>query len=142
MLHQSTIPQQVRESKPPSGLQGIKVLVVEDITDMREYITFVLEQEGATVVAVTSAAEALTALDQFQPEVLVSDIGMPEMDGYMLLRQVRRRSPQQGGQTPAIALTAYAREIDRQQALAAGFQHHLAKPVELDELVKVILNLL
>ena len=150
MQHQSAIPQEVRESKPPSGLQGIKVLVVEDTTDMREYITFVLEQEGAKVVAVATAAQALTVLDQFQPEVLVSDIGMPEVDGYMLLRQMRMRShsdcagilPQQGGQIPAIALTAYAGEFDRQQALAAGFQYHLAKPVEPNELVKVILNLL
>jgi CheY-like chemotaxis protein len=122
-------------------LQDIKVLVVEDTTDMREYITFVLEQEGAKVVAVTSAAQALTALAQFQPEVLVSDIGMPEMDGYMLLRQVRMRSPEQGGQTPAIALTAYAGEINQQQAIAAGFQRHLAKPVEPEALVKVIAEL-
>jgi CheY-like chemotaxis protein len=122
-------------------LQDIKVLVVEDTTDMREYITFVLEQEGATVVAVATAAQALQALDQFQPEVLVSDIGMPEMDGYMLLRQVRMRSPQQGGQTPAVALTAYAGEINQQQAIAAGFQRHLAKPVEPEALVKVVADL-
>jgi CheY-like chemotaxis protein len=141
MQHQSAISQQVGESKSPSGLQGIKVLVVEDTTDMREYITFVLEQSGANVVAVATAAEALTALDQFQPEVLVSDIGMPEVDGYMLLRQVRMRSPQQGGQTPAIALTAYVGEINQQQALAAGFQRHLAKPVEPEALVKVIADL-
>ncbi|MBD1808606.1 PAS domain S-box protein [Microcoleus sp. FACHB-SPT15] len=141
MPHQSAISQEVREPQPPSGLQGIKVLVVEDTTDMREYITFVLEQSGANVVAVATAAEALTALDQFQPEVLVSDIGMPEVDGYMLMRQVRMRSPQQGGQTPAIALTAYAGEINQQQALAAGFQRHLAKPVEPEALVKVIADL-
>jgi CheY-like chemotaxis protein len=122
-------------------LQDIKVLVVEDTTDMREYITFVLEQEGAKVVAVATAAQALTALDQFQPEVLVSDIGMPEMDGYMLLGQVRMRSPEQGGQIPAIALTAYAGEINQQQAIAAGFQRHLAKPVEPEALVKVIAEL-
>ena len=141
MPHQSAISQQVGESKPPSGLQGIKVLVVEDTTDMREYITFVLEQEGAYVVAVTTAAEALTALDQFQPEVLVSDIGMPEVDGYMLMRQVIMRSPQQGGQTPAVALTAYVGEINQQQAIAAGFQRHLAKPVEPEALMKVIAEL-
>jgi PAS domain S-box-containing protein len=141
MPHQSAIPQEVRESKPASGLQDIKVLVVEDTTDMREYITFVLEQEGATVVAVATAAQALRALDQFQPQVLVSDIGMPEMDGYMLLRQVRMRSPQQGGQTPAVALTAYAGEINQQQAIAAGFQRHLAKPVEPEALVKVVADL-
>jgi CheY-like chemotaxis protein len=122
-------------------LQDIKVLVVEDTTDMREYITFVLEQEGAKVVAVATAAEALTALEQFQPEVLVSDIGMPEVDGYMLMRQVRMRSPEQGGQTPAVALTAYVGEINQQQAIAAGFQRHLAKPVEPEALMKVIADL-
>jgi CheY-like chemotaxis protein len=122
-------------------LQDIKVLVVEDTTDMREYITFVLEQEGAKVVAVASAAEALTALAQFRPEVLVSDIGMPEVDGYMLMRQVRMRSPEQGGQTPAVALTAYVGEINQQQAIAAGFQRHLAKPVEPEALMKVIADL-
>ena len=141
MPHQSAILQEVRESKPRSGLQDIKVLVVEDTTDMREYITFVLEQSGANVIAVATAAEALTALDQFQPEVLVSDIGMPEVDGYMLLRQVRIRSPEQGGQIPAVALTAYVGEINQQQALAAGFQRHLAKPVEPEALVKVIADL-
>jgi signal transduction histidine kinase/CheY-like chemotaxis protein len=142
MPHQSAISQQARESKPATGLQDIKVLVVEDTTDMREYITFALEQEGAKVVAVASAAEALTVLAQFQPQVLVSDIGMPEVDGYMLMRQVRMRSLQQGGQTPAIALTAYVGEINQQQALAAGFQRHIAKPVAPDELVKMILSLL
>ena len=141
LQQQSAISQQVRESKPPSGLQGIKVLVVEDTTDMREYITFVLEQEGAKVVAVTTAAQALTALAQFQPEVLVSDIGLPEVDGYMLMRQVRMRSQEQGGQIPAIALTAYAGEINQQQAIEAGFQRHLAKPVEPEALVKVIADL-
>jgi CheY-like chemotaxis protein len=108
---------------------------------MREYITFVLEQSGANVVAVATAAEALTAFAQFRPEVLVSDIGMPEVDGYMLMRQVRMRSPQQGGQIPAIALSAYAGEINQQQAIAAGFQRHLAKPVEPEALVKVIADL-
>jgi CheY-like chemotaxis protein len=141
MQHQSAISQEVREPQPPSGLQGIKVLVVEDTPDMREYITFVLEQSGANVVAVATAAEALTALDQFQPEVLVSDIGMPEVDGYMLMRQVRMRSPEQGGQTPAVALTAYVGEINQQQAIAAGFQRHLAKPVEPEALMKVIADL-
>jgi len=142
MLDQAANSQEVEESKSPSGLQDIKVLVVEDTTDMREYITFVLEQEGANVVAVASVAQAFSALDQFQPQVLVSDIGMPEMDGYTLLRQLRRRDSKQNGQIPAIALTAYAGEINQQQALAAGFQRHLAKPVEPDELVQVILNLL
>lgn len=139
---QLAIPQTVGESKPLSGLQGIKVLVVDDMTDMREYVAFVLEQEGAEVVAVTSAAEALTALTQFQPAVLVSDIGMPNMDGYMLLRQVRRLPSEQGGQIPAIALTAYVGELNQQQAIAAGFQRHLAKPIEPSVLIAAVADLI
>jgi CheY-like chemotaxis protein len=91
---------------------------------------------------VTSAGEAIATLARLQPNILLSDIGMPDMDGYMLIRQIRAMPPEQGGQILAIALTAYAGENDRQQALEAGFQHHLAKPVEPDELVKVILSLL
>ena len=125
-----------------SPLTGIRVLVVDDDVDSREFIAFVLEQLGAQVSTVTSAGEAIASLEQLPPDILLSDIGMPDMDGYMLMRQIRAMPPEQGGQILAIALTAYAGEIDRQQALAAGFQHHLAKPVEPDELVKVILNLL
>lgn len=125
-----------------SPLSGIRVLVVDDDTDSREFFAFVLEQLGAQVSTVTSAGEAIAFLEQSQPNILLSDIGMPDMDGYMLMRQIRAMPPEQGGQILAIALTAYAGEIDRQQALAAGFQHHLAKPVEPNELVKVILNLL
>jgi signal transduction histidine kinase len=126
----------------PSPLTGIRILVVDDDTDSREFFAFALEQLGAHVSTVTSAGEAIATLARLQPNILLSDIGMPDMDGYMLIRQIRAMPPEQGGQILAIALTAYAGEIDRQQALAAGFQHHLAKPVEPDELVKVILNLL
>jgi signal transduction histidine kinase len=126
----------------PSPLTGIRILVVDDDTDSREFFAFALEQLGAQVSTVTSAGEALKALKRSQPNILLSDIGMPNMDGYMLMRQIRAMPPEQGGQILAIALTAYAGEIDRQQALEAGFQHHLAKPVEPNELVKVILNLL
>jgi signal transduction histidine kinase/CheY-like chemotaxis protein len=125
-----------------SPLTGIRVLVVDDDADSREFIAFVLEQLGAQISTVKSAGEAIASLEQLPPDILLSDIGMPDMDGYMLMRQIRAMPPEQGGQILAIALTAYAGEIDRQQALAAGFQHHLAKPVEPDELVKVILNLL
>jgi signal transduction histidine kinase/CheY-like chemotaxis protein len=113
-----------------SPLTGIRVLVVDDDADSREFIAFVLEQLGAQVSTVTSAGEAIASLEQLPPDILLSDIGMPDMDGYMLMRQIRAMPPEQGGQILAIALTAYAGEIDRQQALAAGFQHHLAKPVE------------
>ncbi|QYO61987.1 response regulator [Leptolyngbya sp. 7M] len=100
-----------------------------------------MEQAGATVRASTSATEALQQVEQFQPHVLLSDIGMPEMDGYTLLHKIRELLPE-GGQIPAIALTAYAGEFNQQQALAAGFQQHIAKPVEPDRLVRSITMLL
>ncbi|BBD69807.1 multi-sensor hybrid multi-kinase [Nostoc commune NIES-4072] len=123
-------------------LSGLKILVVDDDADMREFLPFMLEQYGATVTVVASAIEALTALSQSQPNLLISDIGMPEMDGYMLMRQVRSLQPEQGGTITAIALTAYASEIDHQQAIAAGFQQHISKPVDPEELVKAIVLLI
>ncbi|MEH2162186.1 MAG: AAA family ATPase [Nostoc sp.] len=119
-------------------LSGLKILVVDDDADMREFLPFMLEQYGATVTTVASAIEALTILSQFQPNLLISDIGMPEMDGYMLMRQIRSLKPEQGGTIPAIALTAYAGEMDYQQAIAVGFQQHISKPVDPEELVKAI----
>ncbi len=126
-----------------SPLMGIQILVVDDNTDTRDFFSFVLEQFGAFVTAVTSATEALQALAQAKPDILISDIGMPEMNGYMLMQQVRAIEAEQGRQQiPAIALTAYASEIDQQQALAAGFQQHLAKPVTPEELLTAISSLL
>jgi CheY-like chemotaxis protein len=122
-------------------LNGVEILVVDDDIDAREFVTFLLEQYGARVRAVSSASEALTALTQSLPDVLLSDIGMPDVDGYMLMQQVRTLPPEQGGQIPAIALTAYAGEINYQQAIAAGFQRHISKPVEPAELVAVITSL-
>ncbi|MEH2175345.1 AAA family ATPase [Nostoc sp.] len=124
-----------------SPLSGLEILVVDDDADMREFLPFMLEQYGATVTVVASAIEALTALSQFQPNLIISDIGMPEMDGYMLMRQIRNLKPEQGGTIPAIALTAYAGEIDRQQAIAVGFQQHISKPVDPEELVRAIASL-
>ncbi|MBN3911247.1 MAG: response regulator [Nostoc sp. NMS1] len=123
-------------------LTGIQILVVDDDDDTREFHTFVLEQAGARVIAVASAKEALQALAESEPDILLSDIGMPETDGYMLIRQVRALQPKQAKQIPAIALTAYAGEINQQQAIASGFQRHLSKPVEPDELVKAIATLI
>ena len=124
-----------------SPLSGLQILVVDDDADMREFLSFMLEQYGATVTTVTSAIAALTTLSQSQPNLIISDIGMPEMDGYMLMRQVRSLKPEQGGTIPAIALTAYAGEMDQQQALAVGFQQHISKPVDPQELVKAIVLL-
>ena len=121
-----------------SGLQGVKVLAVDDERDNLELITFILEEAGATVTAVASGPEALRVLPQFQPDVLVSDIGMPEMNGYTLVQQVQAYLLKSGEIIPAIALTAYAGEANQQQAFAAGFQVHLSKPVEPIELVATI----
>ncbi|AFY44886.1 response regulator [Nostoc sp. PCC 7107] len=122
----------------PLPLAGLNVLVVDDDDDSRFYVTTVLESDGANVVAVASAAAALAALIKLQPEVLVCDIAMPEEDGYTLIRKVRSLKPDQGGQIPAIALTAYGDTEDRVRALEAGFQTHVAKPVDPNELVEIV----
>lgn len=125
-----------------SMLSDTQVLVVDDEPDIRDLLTFILQDYGVEVIAVASAEEALQALSESVPNVLISDIGMPKTDGYMLMREVRSRSPQQGGSVPAIALTAYAGEMNQQQALAAGFQMHISKPVDPDVLVQAIANLI
>lgn len=126
---------------PPHPLTGLQILIVDDDADTREYLAFLLEQAGARVTSVASASEAFALLTQSKLDLLLSDIGMPDMDGYMLLRQVRTLPSEQGGNIPAIALTAYAGETNQQQALAAGFQRHVAKPVEPEELIRVITSL-
>jgi PAS domain S-box-containing protein len=122
-------------------LSGIRVLVVDDDPDSREFISFALELYGAEVTTASSVSEALQILGELKPDVLVSDIGMPQMDGYEFLRQIRKWTPEQGGLTPAIALTAYAGEFDQRQAVAAGFQMHISKPVEPDALAAAIMKL-
>ncbi|MBD2439225.1 ATP-binding protein [Nostoc sp. FACHB-110] len=124
------------------SLQDIRVLVVDDDTDTREFIAFLLEQANATVFTAASAYAALQLLTQVQPDVMLSDIGMPEMDGYMLMRQIRQFPPSQGGQVKAIALSAYAGELDKNQALQVGFQTHLSKPIEPENLIRAIVNLI
>lgn len=128
-------------SIPSSDLSGIRILIIDDDEDTREFVRFLLEQEGAIVEAVNSAIEALKRFTEFQADVLLSDIGMPDMDGYQFMRQVRTLPVEQGGAIPAIALTAYAGEIDYQQAMSAGFQRHLPKPVDPDKLVGAIVSL-
>ncbi|MEH2149468.1 PAS domain S-box protein [Nostoc sp.] len=131
-------------SKPDDSpdLNGVKVLLVDDERDTRELIAFILQQSGAIVIQAASAMEALRIMPQFQPNLLLSDIGMPEMDGYMLIRQIRAMLPELGGKIPAIALTAYAAEVDYQQAIAAGFGQHITKPVEPAKLLRAIANLI
>lgn len=122
-------------------LEGLQVLVVDDETDSRDFLALALEQYGAGVTAVASAQEALLALEQVKPNVLVSDIGMPDEDGYTLIRKIRAMTPEQGGQIPAVALTAYARSEDCERAILAGFQRHVTKPVEAAEFAATIASL-
>ncbi|OYD95221.1 diguanylate cyclase [Nostoc sp. 'Peltigera membranacea cyanobiont' 210A] len=140
--NQLEIKQDSSNSEPSSNLNGVKILVVDDDTDTREFIVFLLEQYGANVTAVTSANEALATLAQSLPDILLSDIGMPEVDGCMFMRQLRTLPAEQGGKIRAIALTAYAGEMNAQQVLTAGFNKHIAKPVEPSELVDAIANLI
>jgi len=119
-------------------LAGRQILLVEDDPDTRLLITTILEQNGLEVTAVSNAAEALDALNLVKPDLLISDIGMPGEDGYSLIRKIRLRSSDEGGQVPAIALTAYAKDEDRSRAISAGFQHHIAKPLEPDYLLGII----
>ncbi|MCT7970676.1 PAS domain-containing protein [Laspinema olomoucense] len=121
-----------------SELAGLKILVVDDEFDTREFLITALEQYGAEVFAAASSAEAIALIQERQPEILLSDIGMPGEDGYTLMRQIRTLPPEQGGKIPAAALTAYTRTEDRILALAAGFQMHIPKPIDPRHLVEVV----
>ncbi|WP_019508113.1 hybrid sensor histidine kinase/response regulator [Pleurocapsa sp. PCC 7319] len=127
-------------SAQPSRFKGLTMLVVDDEADSLDILTFVLEEEGAEVISVASAPAALSVFSQITPDLIVSDIGMPNTDGYTLMKEVRKLP--QGLNIPAIALTAYAGEIDIQQSLDAGFQKHLAKPINIPQLIKAISELL
>lgn len=129
-------------SVPPTSLEGLRLLIVDDDADALDLLGALLEKFAAQVVRATSAAQALEALARVKPDVLISDIEMPGEDGYSLIAKVRERETNRnGGRLPAIALTAHARLEDRLRAVAAGFQHHVAKPIEPTELVTVILSL-
>ena len=123
------------------SLAGLKVLVVDDEADTRELICEVLKECGSDVITSGSAAEALVALEKHKPDVLISDLGMPDEDGYSLITKIRALPSEHGGQIPAAALTAYARAEDRMRVLRSGFQFHLPKPVDAAELVTVIASL-
>ncbi|MBD1864080.1 MULTISPECIES: response regulator [Trichocoleus] len=135
-----TVAQAVPFNNPPS-LKGVRVLIVDDEVDARNYLLAVLEQCEAETLAATSAQEAVELLLAQKPDVLVSDIGMPEEDGYSLIHRIRALPVEQGGSIPAVALTAYARTEDRTRVIAAGFQIHIPKPVEPAELATVIASL-
>jgi CheY-like chemotaxis protein len=141
-----------RASRPPPArtgaglagltrLDGLRLLVVDDEKDARDLLREILSGCGAVVACANSALEALERVRDLKPQVIVSDLGMPEMDGLDLIRQMRRLPADQGGRTPAIALTAYAHSDDAGRALTAGFQMHLAKPVDPPTLASAIAGL-
>lgn len=129
------------ESAKDERLKDLRILVVEDDSDTQELLKTVLQQHGAEVVTVESAASALKEIERAKPDVIISDIAMAGENGYDLIRKLRSLEPELGGHIPAIALTAYASVADRRRALLAGFQTHLSKPIEPDDLLAVILSL-
>jgi len=129
------------DRNPSIKLAGVKLLVVDDETDAREMLNTALSGYGATVQTVSTARAALKVIPLYAPRILISDIGMPEEDGYVLIRQVRQL-PNPHNTVPAIALTAYARPEDRMRALAAGYDEHVAKPADPDALATLIVSLL
>ncbi len=131
----------IEEGTENLELSGVRILVVDDDTDSRDFLDFALLDAGAKTTAVDSAAAAFEALSSFQFNILVSDIGMPAEDGYSLIQRIRQLPASKNGTIPAIALTAYASDADRNAAIAAGFQTHLPKPVAPDDLVNAIAQL-
>ncbi len=127
---------------PKLSLDGLLILVVDDEEDTRQLLKQAMTFYGATVIAADSAASALIEVQDKNPDVMVSDIGMPEEDGYSLIRKIRNLPNTKQKQTPAIALTAFTRAKDRMQALSSGYQNHVSKPVEPDELITVIASVL
>jgi CheY-like chemotaxis protein len=124
------------------SLQGVRALVVDDERDAREVLCVILNSFGADARGVSSAAEGFDVLREWRPDVLVSDIGMPVEDGYDLIKRVRALPAEEGGETPAIALTAFAGTDDRERALSSGFQLHVSKPIEPFEMAGVVARLL
>jgi signal transduction histidine kinase len=126
------------EPQPLASLAGVSVLIVDDEEDAREVLMLILQDQGAEVRAVASAAAALDTIRERVPDVLVSDIGMPGEDGHVLLRKLRSLSEEQGGKVPAVALTAYATPADTARALAAGFNRHVRKPIASAEIIEAV----
>ena len=122
--------------------KGSHILLVEDNEDSREMLKMLFEQHGLEITAVDSAAAALTAIKQAQPDILISDVGLPGEDGYELIKKIRQLSPAEGGTIPAIALTGYASLQDRVQAFDVGYQEHIAKPVDIDKLIELVNRLI
>jgi signal transduction histidine kinase/ActR/RegA family two-component response regulator len=128
-------------SETDAMLRGVRVLLVEDNEDSRDMLKIMFEQHGMETTAVDSAAEALSAIEQFQPDILISDVGLPGEDGYELISKIRQLPSEQGGSIPAVALTGYASLQDRVRAFDVGYQEHLAKPVDIDKLLELMKDL-
>jgi CheY-like chemotaxis protein len=138
---------EIKKTLDASGrpnLGGLRILVVDDEADARDLLAIRLRQYGADVITASSAEAAMGALAQEgpRPDLIVSDIAMPGEDGYSLMRRVRALDPEQGGRIPAIAVTAYSRTEDRVQAMTAGFQMHISKPVNASELAHAITSII
>jgi CheY-like chemotaxis protein len=125
-------------SKEKTALAGRKILVIDDESDARELISRILTYCKATVIAAPTATEGLELLKSERPDVVISDVSMPDKDGYEFINEIRQLSPENGGNTPAVALTAFARADDVTKAISAGYQKHLCKPVDSFELIRVI----
>jgi len=140
---ESDVPETTNDTEfsPESRITGLKVLVVDDEADARELLKIMLEQAGANVTAVSSVSEAINLIEQLQPDILLSDIGMPEEDGYSLIQKTKHLKTKSGKQIPAAAITAYARAEDQAKALQAGFQTHLSKPIDPVQLMTVVKTL-
>jgi len=145
----AVLPDELREKaaggrltpKNPPSLAGVRALFVDDDVDARKLTTMMLEECGAEVRTVGSAAEALAACDEWRPDILIADIGMPVEDGYMLMKKLRALESERGGHIPAIALTAYGRREDRLRALSVGYESHVPKPVDPAELLAIVASL-
>ena len=138
---QKPVHTRVSTEQAPASLEGLRILIVDDESDARELVTAMLGRSGAIMKAAASAKEAMDLVESWKPDVLIADIGMPVEDGYGLIKRLRARPKEQGGQTPAVALTAYARTEDRVRALSEGYQVHLSKPVDRSELAAVVARL-
>ncbi len=125
----------------PINLEHLQVLFVDDDVDVLQLVKLILTNAGADVSTAGSGHRALELLGTTHPDVIISDISMPGFDGYQFIEQVRRRSPEDGGLTPAIALTAHTRTKDQAKAIAAGFNHHLSKPMRALQLIAAISEL-
>jgi CheY-like chemotaxis protein len=130
-----------QQSLAGENFQEVKILIVDDDADSREIISFILEDYGAQVTVAASAKEALDYILESKPNLILSDLGMPDIDGYSLIGQIRALPSEQGGDIPAIALTAYATDEDHDRAIASGFQYYLTKPINPDELLITVLKI-